>query len=119
MDPFDISKLLTWASDGSRTLHFAFAVDTADEKGVLHLDRHHKGKSILHDLVNLARSVDLRSARFGTVTVDAEKTSLNFDSNRRFTRPGLRALQALMKETKMRRYDINFVGADTEGDDGA
>lgn len=117
MDPFEISKQLTWANDGSRTLHFAFAVANDNDNGLLCLHRHHKGKAILHDLLRANQDVDLRSRRFGTVSTDPTTSTVNFSSNRRFGNRELRALKALLKQTKLRAYDIAFADPTRDDDD--
>lgn len=106
MNPQEIAKLLAWAGDGSRTLYFAFAV--ANDEGLLCLHKYHKGKAILHDLINANDDLDLRTRRFGTVSTDLETSRLNFETNKAFGSRELKALKGVLRVTRMKSFEIAF-----------
>jgi hypothetical protein len=117
MDPKELSTLLAWANDGSRTLHYAFAMVRDD--GILSLSKHHKGKAILHDLMQVADDMDLRTRRFGTLTVDATQSTITFSANKSFGNRERASLKRVLKDTRLRSYEPVYQaleGADSEAD---
>ena len=117
MDPKELSTLLAWAKDGSSTLHYAFAMVRGD--GILNLSKHHKGKAILHDLMKVNDDLDLRTRRFGTLTVDATQSTITFNANKTFGNRERASLKRVLKDTRLRAYEPVYKpleGADSESD---
>ena len=117
MDPKELSMLLAWAKDGSSTLHYAFAMVRDD--GILSLSKHHKGRSILHDLMKVTDDLDLRTRRFGTLAVDATQSTITFHANKSFGSRERAALKRVLKDTRLRAYESVFEaleGSDSEAD---
>jgi hypothetical protein len=106
MEPNELSSLLVWANDGTCTLHYAFAI--AGDDGILSLSKFHKGKPILHDLLKTTDDLDLKTRRFGTVSVDAATATVRFTPNKRFGNREQKSLRQALKQTKVRSYDLEF-----------
>jgi hypothetical protein len=114
MQPQELSSLLVWANDGTRTLHYAFAI--AADDGILNLSRFHKGKSILHDLLKTTDDLDLKSRRFGTLSVDASSATVRITPNKPFGVREEKSLKQVLRQTRVKSYGIEFAapGGDDE-----
>ena len=106
MEPHELSKLLIWADDGTRTLHYAFAIAGASAAGILSLSRFHKGRAILHDLMKATDDLDLKTRRFGTLTVDATTATVRFTTNKVFGNREQKALAQVLKHTRVKSYEV-------------
>ena len=114
MQPHELSSLLVWANDGTRTLHYAFAIAAND--GILSLSKFHKGKSILHDLLKVTDDLDLKTRRFGTLSVDAASGTVRLTPNKPFGARETKSLKQVLKQTRVKSYEIEFAapGSDDE-----
>ena len=115
MDPKESARLLAWAKDGNRSLHYAFAM--ARSEGILNLSKYHKGKAILHDLMKTTDDLDLRTRRFGTLSISSDRAAVVFTANKDFGSREQRSLSLVLETTRLRSYELVF--APLGGDDGA
>ena len=85
--------------------------------GILNLSKYHKGKAILHDLMKSTDDLDLRTRRFGTLSVATERSAVVFAANKAFGGREVNSLKRVLKTTRLRAYELEFALQD--GDDAA
>ena len=110
MTDIELSKLLKWAESSTQALHFAFGISSRDREGVLILHKHHKGPSILHDLVK-SEADELKSRAYGTVAVSSTDAAVTFSTYRAVSPTAQKSVQRILKKTKVRSYNVVFAEA--------